>query len=42
MNTFSVRRLRFLQSMAALVPLSMGVQLRPVLAATGPKRVVFF
>src|SRR5262245_24607244 len=37
-----VLRRDVLKGLAALVPLSMGVGLRPVLAGTAPKRIVFF
>ena len=40
--TISLRRRQLLKGIAASVPLSLGFRLRPVLAGTGPKRVVFF
>jgi hypothetical protein len=42
MPVYKLRRRGVLKGLGALIPLSMGFGVRPVLAGTGPKRVVFF
>lgn len=41
-GNYHLSRRQFLKGTAALLPLGLGLPLRPVLADTGPKRVVFF
>ena len=42
MSDYHISRRGVLKGLSAVIPLSMGFSVRPVLAATGPKRAIFF